>query len=62
MKEQDMPGIAALGLSDTMIQEEPQGKTYQCPRCGSPLDLIAEHAFQELWECAQCGYAKKVKQ
>lgn len=33
-----------------------------CPRCGYELDLIAETAFQELWECKQCGYAKRVKQ
>jgi len=43
-------------------QEEPQGQTWQCPRCGSPLDMVAEHAFAELWECAQCGYSKVVKQ
>jgi ribosomal protein S27AE len=57
-----MEGLAALNLSDTMIQEEPQGEVWQCPRCGNPLDMVAEHAFMELWECAQCGYEKKVKQ
>lgn len=36
--------------------------TYQCPRCGYPLLLIAEHAFSELYECKQCGYTKQVKQ
>jgi len=43
-------------------QDEPQGKTWQCPRCGNPLDMLAEHAFAQLWECAQCGYSKVVKQ
>lgn len=36
--------------------------TWQCPRCGYPLMLIAEHAFSEVYECKQCGYMKQVKQ
>lgn len=47
---------------ETKCMDEPTGKTWQCPRCGNPLDMIAEHAFMELWECAQCGYTKRVKQ
>ena len=45
-----------------VVYDEPQGQTYQCPRCGSPLLLVSEHAFMEIWECAQCGYSNKVKQ
>lgn len=45
-----------------LLYSEPEGKTYQCPRCGNTLFLVAEHAFAELWECAQCGYSKQVKQ
>jgi ribosomal protein S27AE len=53
---------ARAKVEDAKVMDEPQGKTWQCPRCGNPLDLVAEHAFLELWECAQCGYSKKVKQ
>jgi len=36
--------------------------TWQCPRCGNGLHLVAEHAFSQLWECSKCGYSKVVKQ
>jgi ribosomal protein S27AE len=45
-----------------LLYSGPEGKTYGCPRCGNTLLLVAEHAFAELWECAQCGYSKQVKQ
>lgn len=41
-----LPGLKALYGENT----------YQCPRCGYPLLLIAEHALVELYECKQCGY------
>ena len=62
MKRKVFPGIDSLRLGDVKILEEPQGQTYQCPRCGAPLLLVAEHAFMELWECPRCGYNKRVKQ
>lgn len=49
---------ARAKLEDAKVMDEPQGKTYQCPRCGAPLDMIAEHAHAELWECARCGFDK----
>lgn len=58
-----LDGVDSIGhLIDKLSYDEPQGKIYQCPRCGTPLYLVAEHAFMELWKCAQCGYVKKVKQ
>ena len=47
---------------DRMTRDEPQGMTHQCPKCGAVLDIVKEHAFMELYECARCGYEKKVKQ
>ena len=32
-----------------------------CPHCGYELDIVAETAFRDLYECAQCGYVKQVK-
>ena len=45
-----------------VVYDEPQGKVYQCPRCGCPLLQVDEHAFAYLLECPQCEYAKRIKQ
>ena len=44
------------------VLDEPVGETWQCPRCGNALDLVGCSAYQDLWECAQCGYTKSLKQ
>ena len=44
------------------VLDEPVGSTWQCPRCGNPLDIVATSAYQDLWECAQCGYTRALKQ
>lgn len=51
-----------LKIVDDRSDKDKYEAGYYCPRCGYGLSLVAEHAFAELWECAQCGYSKQVKQ
>ena len=47
-------------VEGSKVVEEPVGKTWQCPRCGYPLEKVAESQTRELWECDRCGYDKMI--